>query len=390
MKMDKQLRAAQEETGKESSRRVFLKRAAGTGLATVAGVALLPGVSLAGKPGTTTGGQTGGTTPVAGATSDTDILNFALLLERLEAQFYNLNGGKDYLVGGAVKSGNTYQTQALGSEETPPVNTGATANASFVLSDDRTVLAYNVTATGLSGPATAMHLHRGARGVPGDIVYPLNTPDATGAASGVVTFNPADYDALANGGLYLNIHTAAYPNGEIRGQVQATTQGTPTGTTTVTLKSIVDEIREHENAHVRLLEQTLGTSAQAAPQFQNLDAPTLQQFLTMAQTFEDVGVSAYLGQLPNIQNQSLLATAGAIMAVEARHAGGLRAYRKGASTAEGGDPNITLTEDREALNRARTREQVQALIAPYIVGGTTPVTTPTTPTTPTTGIPPVY
>ncbi len=87
--------------------------------------------------------------------------------------------------------------------------------------------------------------------------------------------------------------------------------------------------------------------------------------------FEDVGVSAYLGQAPNIQDKGVLSTAGAIMAVEARHAGGLRAYRKVASTAEGGDPNTTLTEDREAQNRARTRDQVLALIGPFIVGSAT-------------------
>jgi len=392
--MDKQLRSAQEETGKGSSRRLFLRQAAGTGLATVAGITLLPGASLAGKPDTTTGGQTGGQTggtgktPVAGVTSDIDILNSLLLFKRLQAQFYNLNAQKPYLVGGAVKVGSNFQTQLLGSAETPPVNTGGTGTASFVLSDDRTVLAYNVQATGLSGPATAMHIHRGAVGVPGDIVYPLMTPDATGAATGTVTFNPADYDALTNGGLYLNIHTAAYPAGEIRGQILVVSQGTPTGTGSTTLKGLVDEILQHESAHVQLLEQTLGTSAQAPTAFQNLDAPTLQQFLTLAQTLEDMGVSAFQGQLTNLQNASYVAAAAAIMAVEARHAGGLRAYRKGASTADGGDPNTVLSPDG-ALNVARTREQVQAFIAPYILGSTTPVTTPGT-TTPTTGTPPLY
>jgi hypothetical protein len=139
----------------------------------------------------------------------------------------------------------------------------------------------------------------------------------------------------------------------------------------VTLKNIVDEIRAHENAHVALLEQTLGADAEPAPTFQNLTAPTLQQFLEMAQMFEDVGVSAYVDQAPLLENRGLLTSAGAILAVEARHAGGIRAYRKVASTAEGGDPNITLTEDREALNRTRSRDQVLALIAPFIVGSAT-------------------
>src|SRR5207253_223267 len=72
-----------------------------------------------------------------------------------------------------------------------------------------------------------------------------------------------------------------------------------------------------------------------------------------------------------IQDKGILATAGGIMDVEARHAGGLRAYRKVVGTAEGGDPNLTLTEDGQPLNPARTEAQVLAIIQPYIVGAGT-------------------
>jgi hypothetical protein len=248
--------------------------------------------------------------------------------------------------------------------------------ARFTLSPDQTQLFYDIRSTGLSGEATSIRLFNGARGTTGNIVYTLATP-VNGVSTGVITLNPADTNALVNQGIYASIATAANPNGEIRGQVIAAPPGI-LSTTTPALKSMVDEIRDHENAHVSLLEQALGANAQAAPTFQNLDAPTLQQFLTMAQTFEDVGVSAYLGQAPLIQDKAILATAAAIMAIEARHAGGLRAYRKVASPAEGGDSSITLTEDREALNRARTRDQVLALVQPFIATGVTPVT-PTTP-----------
>ncbi len=144
-----------------------------------------------------------------------------------------------------------------------------------------------------------------------------------------------------------------------------------------TLKAIVAEIRDHENAHVALLQGALGANAQPAPTFQGLDAPTLTQFLTMAQTFEDVGVSAYLGQAPLIQDKGILATASAILDIEARHAGGIREYRKTAPSAgnpaEGGDATITLTEDREAVNRARSKAEVLALVAPFIAGTAAPL-----------------
>ncbi len=366
------------------TRRVFLRRVAGGSLATVAGMALLPRASEAGKPGPVPAGSNGGK-PVAGAMGgDLDILNFALLLERLEAAFYNQNAGKPYLTGGGTKTGTSLTALLSGNEETPPVNSAATAMAHFSLSDDQTQLTYDVQVMGLASPAIAMHLHRGARGAPGDIVYTLNTP-FNGMAAGMVTLNPADLAMLLNQGFYLNIHTQNYPGGEIRGQVSVAASAAPGGTAT-TLKGLVDEIRDHENAHVMLLQGALGGNAQPTPAFQNLDAPTLQQFLVMAQMFEDVGVSAYLGQVPLIQDHVLLAEAAAIMAVEARHAGGLRAYRKGAGAADGGDPTITLTEEREPVNRARTREQVLALIQPYLGASTTNPSTPANPT-PGTGTP---
>ena len=171
--MDKQYHPTQEEKAPhpEGTRRMFLRRAAGAGLLTVAGSALLPGVSLAGK-------GVGIPAPVT-TSGDTAILNYLLLLERLEAQFYNLNGSKAYLTGGTggVTTGNAYQAVLTGSEETPPVNTLASGTAGFQLSQDTTQLSYNVQVMGLSGPATAMHIHRGARGVAGDIASALTVPD---------------------------------------------------------------------------------------------------------------------------------------------------------------------------------------------------------------------
>lgn len=136
-----------------------------------------------------------------------------------------------------------------------------------------------------------------------------------------------------------------------------------------TIQDMVDEIRDHETGHVAILEQSLGAKADPAPTFQGLEASTLDQFLTMAQTLADTGVSAYVDSLPSINDKQALAVASGISAVKARDAGGLRAYRKTASTAAGGDPNTTLTEDGGAVNHVRTRDQVLAAVAPFIAGG---------------------
>jgi hypothetical protein len=133
----------------------------------------------------------------------------------------------------------------------------------------------------------------------------------------------------------------------------------------------VQEIRAHHNAHVAMLEQTLGTNAQPVPTFQNVDAPTLQQFLTMAQTMEDLGASAHAGLIPLVQDKTILAMVAGVAIVEGRHAGAIRTYRKIASTAEGGDPNLTLTEDGSAVQVARTPQQVLDAVQGFVTGGIT-------------------
>ncbi|MEX0822522.1 MAG: CHRD domain-containing protein [Rhodothermales bacterium] len=86
---------------------------------------------------------------------------------------------------------------------------------------------YRVTVTGLSGDVTNAHFHEGAAGVNGGVVHGIFDAFDGNTATGVWT--PSDdqpltddmVTALVRGELYLNIHTAANPGGEIRGQVVA-------------------------------------------------------------------------------------------------------------------------------------------------------------------------
>jgi hypothetical protein len=76
-----------------------------------------------------------------------------------------------------------------------------------------------------------------------------------------------------------------------------------------------------EQAHVDALKRTLGGKAVKQPRFDFMDATGSQDaFLRTALTLEDTGVSAYQGQAPKIASRDVLAAAGAILAVEARHA----------------------------------------------------------------------
>ena len=91
----------------------------------------------------------------------------------------------------------------------------------------------------------------------------------------------------------------------------------------------------HEAAHVRALQSTLGSVAVKSPRFDFMGTTQANDtFLRTAMTLEDTGVSAYQGQATRIQSADVLAAAGAILAVEARHAAWVRDL-----IGRGGDPS---------------------------------------------------
>ncbi|MBI5878623.1 MAG: CHRD domain-containing protein [Chloroflexi bacterium] len=107
-----------------------------------------------------------------------------------------------------------------GVNQVPAVNSAATGLASFIYNPTTRVLSYTLSIGNLVG-ATAAHIHYGAAGVNGGVAHTLNTP-VGGAASGAVTLSASDETALYAGGLYVNVHTAANPGGEVRGQIMVT------------------------------------------------------------------------------------------------------------------------------------------------------------------------
>jgi len=131
-------------------------------------------------------------------------------------------GGSAPLREGAttVPAGATVLTADLaGSDEVPgPGAKEGTGTVRLVLTPDGKVCADMATAK--LEPATAAHVHSGAKGVAGPVVVTLPVPK-DGRASGCVTADPAAVaktiaDPSAS---YVNIHTAALPNGAVRGQL---------------------------------------------------------------------------------------------------------------------------------------------------------------------------
>ena len=79
-------------------------------------------------------------------------------------------------------------------------------------------LKFTLKFSNLTGPATAAHIHMGAKGVSGPVVVPLCGPCKT-TISKTVPIAASVVTAIKKGKAYVNVHTSKYPNGEIRGQL---------------------------------------------------------------------------------------------------------------------------------------------------------------------------
>ncbi|MDB5885424.1 MAG: hypothetical protein JWR74_1595 [Polaromonas sp.] len=105
-------------------------------------------------------------------------------------------------------------------QEVPPNASSATGNGLLSLDPATKKFTARVTLTGLA--ATAAHIHDGAPGVNGPIIFPLSE---TAAGSGVwvaaadAQLTDAQLARLSAGNLYFNAHSAALPGGEVRGQI---------------------------------------------------------------------------------------------------------------------------------------------------------------------------
>jgi len=131
-----------------------------------------------------------------------------------------------------LASTNLYAQQPMsisltGDAEVPPVTTSAKGTGQITVLPDRTVSG-SIKVSGLV--PTMAHIHEGAVGKNGPPIITLTqTANDSFAVPAGARLSDAQYTRFTTGELYVNVHSAQYPNGEIRAQLLRTdAAATPT------------------------------------------------------------------------------------------------------------------------------------------------------------------
>jgi len=284
----------------------------------------LPGVS-GGVIFPLTGGPTVWT---LAATSITDAQ-----IGRLTAGAYYLNVHTTAVPGGEIRGQLTQQVRFAdlsGANEVPAVTTSASGTGVLALNPTTSQISGFVKTSGITG--TVAHIHEAAAGVSGGVIVPLTqTPAGSGiwvVAAGQ-TLTAAQITSFNAGNLYFNVHSAANPGGEIRGQIvpantkigNAALDGTKevpavttaaSGTGIMTLNSITRQV----NGNIRNT-GIVGTAAHVHEAAAAANGPvivplTLTPPLSTLQTPLAVSTTSLAdGSIGTAYSQSLTATGGA-------------------------------------------------------------------------------
>ena len=111
-----------------------------------------------------------------------------------------------------------FKASLSGAEEVPPTNAAGTGAVDLTYDDANKTLTWKGTYSGLTGNPTGAHLHGPADvGQNAGVEVPLEV--TASPFEGSAALNDAQAADLLAGKLYLNIHTEANPDGELRGQV---------------------------------------------------------------------------------------------------------------------------------------------------------------------------
>ncbi len=119
------------------------------------------------------------------------------------------------------------QIVLTGKNEKPHGELDASGTITLCLSKGRNVISFNFDELTVNGQPTAGHIHKGASGVSGPVVFPFGAPGLIDPSMGEVEWSdsaPASAALIAAliakpNAYYVNVHTKMYKNGAIRGQL---------------------------------------------------------------------------------------------------------------------------------------------------------------------------
>jgi hypothetical protein len=111
----------------------------------------------------------------------------------------------------------TFQASLNGMSEVPPNNSTSTGVAT--LTYDTIAKKFDIVVTYNGITPTASHIHKGAPGVSGGVVFGFTNPLTSPITYTSPVLTPEQQNDLYTGQYYVNIHSSAFPNGEIRGQL---------------------------------------------------------------------------------------------------------------------------------------------------------------------------
>jgi hypothetical protein len=129
-----------------------------------------------------------------------------------------LLAGLVFVVSSFAASNKTFTVSMNGKQEIPKGDPNGKGTAKLTFEPGKGKLCFSLSWTGIDKPV-ASHIHKGKKGVAGPVVIPIfaGTPKHKGCVPasksliGKIIKNPAGY--------YVNIHTAKFPGGALRGQL---------------------------------------------------------------------------------------------------------------------------------------------------------------------------
>ncbi|HYI11398.1 MAG TPA: CHRD domain-containing protein [Thermoanaerobaculia bacterium] len=226
----------------------------------------------------------------------------------------------------------SYSAILSGAAEVP--GPGDTDGVGFaVVTLDGTTLRYTVFAQNIGAPVGA-HIHPGVAGVAGPVLVGLDH-NMLGSGSVTVTEAIANQIRANPSGFYVNVHTAEFPAGAIRGQLAASTSGDGTSTSFI---PVVGKVRGANNTNfvtdLRIVNNGGATASVTLDFFaQNAAgqaAPTATQTITVApgeqKVLDDVvgttlATNGVLGGLRITASQNVIASARIINDLRSTNAG---------------------------------------------------------------------